>query len=67
MEMAAKAAPDDRVPLMATNGIATIMTMNPVEVIARMRSDRLCALAVGRDKRVGLLPSVPPVVDAGLP
>jgi tripartite-type tricarboxylate transporter receptor subunit TctC len=45
----------------------SFMPINPVEVIAHIRSGRLRALAVGSDKRVPLLPEVPTVAEAGLP
>src|SRR6266567_1679347 len=45
----------------------SFMPINPVEVIAHIRSGRMRALAVGSDKRVPLLPDVPTVAEAGLP
>jgi tripartite-type tricarboxylate transporter receptor subunit TctC len=45
----------------------SFMPINPVEVIAHIRSGRLRALAVGSDKRVPLLPDVPTVAESGLP
>src|ERR1700693_3921804 len=45
----------------------SFMPINPVEVIAHIRSGRLRALAVGSDQRVPLLPDVPTGAEAGLP
>jgi tripartite-type tricarboxylate transporter receptor subunit TctC len=42
------------------------MPINPVEVIAHIRSGRLRALAVASDQRFPLLPDVPTVAAAGL-
>jgi tripartite-type tricarboxylate transporter receptor subunit TctC len=44
----------------------TFMPINPVEVIAHIRSGRLRALAVASDKRFPLLPDVPTAAEAGL-
>jgi len=44
----------------------SFMPINPVEVIAHIRSGRLRALAVASDKRFALLPGVPTVAEAGL-
>jgi tripartite-type tricarboxylate transporter receptor subunit TctC len=44
----------------------TFMPINPVEVIAHIRSGRLRALAVASDQRFPLLPDVPTVAEAGL-
>jgi tripartite-type tricarboxylate transporter receptor subunit TctC len=44
----------------------SFMPINPVEVIAHVRSGRLRALAVASDKRFPLLPDVPTVAEAGL-
>jgi len=44
----------------------TFMLINPVEVIAHIRSGRLRALAVASDKRVALLPDVPTAAEAGV-
>src|SRR5215469_5628861 len=43
------------------------MPINPVEVLAHIRSGRLRALAVASDKRFPLLPDVPTIAEAGLP
>ena len=45
----------------------SFMPINPVEVLAHIRSGRLRALAVASDKRFPLLPEVPTVAEAGLP
>jgi tripartite-type tricarboxylate transporter receptor subunit TctC len=45
----------------------SFMPINPVEVIANIRSGRLRALAVASDKRVALLPDVPTAAEAGVP
>ena len=42
------------------------MPINPVEVLAHIRSGRLRALAVASDKRFPLLPDVPTAAEAGL-
>ena len=44
----------------------SFMPINPVEVIAHIRSGKLRALAVASDKRFALLPDVPTVAEAGL-
>jgi tripartite-type tricarboxylate transporter receptor subunit TctC len=44
----------------------SFMPINPVEVIAHIKSGRLRALAVANDRRVPLLPDVPTVVEAGV-
>ena len=44
----------------------SFMPINPVEVMAHIRGDRLRALAVASDKRFPLLPDVPTVTEAGL-
>jgi tripartite-type tricarboxylate transporter receptor subunit TctC len=45
----------------------SFMPINPVEVLAHIRSGRLRALAVASDKRFPLLPDVPTAAEAGLP
>jgi len=45
----------------------SFMTINPVEVLAHIRSGHLRALAVASDKRFPLLPEVPTAAEAGLP
>jgi len=45
----------------------SFMPINPVEVLAHIRSGRLRALAVASDKRFALLPEVPTAGEAGLP
>jgi tripartite-type tricarboxylate transporter receptor subunit TctC len=45
----------------------SFMPINPVEVIAHIRSGRLRAVAVASDKRFPLLPDLPTVAEAGLP
>ncbi|HXX83630.1 MAG TPA: tripartite tricarboxylate transporter substrate binding protein [Casimicrobiaceae bacterium] len=45
----------------------SFMPINPVEVLAHIRSGHLRALAVASDKRFPLLPEVPTAAEAGLP
>jgi tripartite-type tricarboxylate transporter receptor subunit TctC len=45
----------------------SFMPINPVEVIAHIRSQKLRALAVASPKRVSLLPDVPTIAESGLP
>jgi tripartite-type tricarboxylate transporter receptor subunit TctC len=45
----------------------SFMPINPVEVIAHIRSQKLRALAVASPRRVGLLPDVPTIAESGLP
>jgi tripartite-type tricarboxylate transporter receptor subunit TctC len=45
----------------------SFMPINPVEVLAHIRSGRLRALAVASDKRLALLRDVPTAAEAGLP
>jgi tripartite-type tricarboxylate transporter receptor subunit TctC len=45
----------------------SFMPINPLEVIAHVRSGKLRALAVASDKRLPLLPDVPTTAEAGLP
>jgi tripartite-type tricarboxylate transporter receptor subunit TctC len=45
----------------------SFMPINPVEVIAHIRSGRLRALAVASHTRFPLLPDLPTVAEAGLP
>jgi tripartite-type tricarboxylate transporter receptor subunit TctC len=44
----------------------SFMPINPVEVIAHIRSQKLRALAVASPKRVSLLPDVPTIAESGL-
>jgi tripartite-type tricarboxylate transporter receptor subunit TctC len=45
----------------------SFMPINPVEVIAHIRSQKLRALAVASPRRVALLPDVPTIAESGLP
>ena len=45
----------------------SFMAINPVEVLAHIRSGRLRALAIASDNRFPLLPDVPTAAEAGLP
>ena len=45
----------------------SFMPINPIEALSHIKSQRLRVLAVASDKRVGFLPGVPTVGEAGLP
>ena len=45
----------------------SFMPINPLEVMAHIKSGKLRALAVASDKRLELLPDVPTASEAGLP
>ncbi len=45
----------------------SFMPINPVEVMAHIRSQKLRALAVASPTRIDLLPDVPTVAESGLP
>ena len=45
----------------------SFMPINPIEVLSHIKSQRLRVLAVASDRRVGFLPDVPTVSEAGVP
>jgi tripartite-type tricarboxylate transporter receptor subunit TctC len=45
----------------------SFMPINPIEALSHIKSQRLRVLAVASDKRVGFLPDVPTVSEAGVP
>ena len=48
-------------------GRLSFMIINPIEVVANIKSGRLRALAVANPKRIAMLPDVPTFTDAGVP
>ena len=53
--------------LAAVQGDVVVTVASPPTVLGYLRSGRLTALAVGTDKRLGQLPEVPTMAEAGLP
>jgi tripartite-type tricarboxylate transporter receptor subunit TctC len=47
-------------------GRISFMPINPIEALSHIKSQRLRVLAVASDKRVGFLPDVPTVSEAGV-
>jgi len=48
-------------------GRLSFMIINPIEVVANIKSGRLRALAVANPKRIAMLPDVPTFTEAGVP